>query len=70
MIFNSFSELLDMGGHGLYVWLCYGMTLLIFVVISIQPILVKKSLIRQLSQIQRRNEADQVTNLATKSGER
>ncbi|WP_068750299.1 heme exporter protein CcmD, partial [Oleiphilus sp. HI0123] len=28
MSFDSFSEFLNMGGHGLYVWLCYGIGLL------------------------------------------
>ncbi len=29
--FNSFSDFLDMGGHALYVWLSYAITLLIFI---------------------------------------
>jgi len=69
VIFNSFSEFLDMGGHGLYVWLCYSMSLFIFVVISIQPVLTRKAIIKNLSQIQRRNKAEQVINLQQKSGE-
>lgn len=31
MNFDSFSELLAMGGHGLYVWLSYGLSLLVIV---------------------------------------
>jgi heme exporter protein D len=29
MAFESFADFLDMGGHGLYVWLCYGLGLLV-----------------------------------------
>lgn len=29
MTFESLSQVLDMGGHGLYVWLSYGVTLLV-----------------------------------------
>lgn len=27
MVFNSFAEFLAMGNHGIYVWTCYGLTL-------------------------------------------
>lgn len=31
MYFETFNELLAMGGHGLYVWLAYGVTALVLV---------------------------------------
>ena len=53
--FDSFSDFLHMGGHGLYVWLCYGLAFFLFTIILLQPILTRKNIIRELSQIQRRN---------------
>jgi len=58
-----------MGGHGLYVWLCYGVSLFIFVVISIQPVLAKINLVKELKQIQRRKKADDFSAHEQKSGE-
>jgi len=54
--FESFSEFLLMDGHALYVWLSYGMGLFIIVFSYVQPVLARKSLIRDLAQRQRREE--------------
>ena len=56
MSFDSFSEFLNMGGHGLYVWLCYGIGLLVFLIAYVQPLMQRKSILRELSQIYRRTE--------------
>ena len=56
MSFDSFTDFLAMGGHGIYVWLSYGMGLLIFSASLIQPISRKKSLIKELLQLQRRKK--------------
>ena len=37
MSFNSFSEFLSMGGHGLYVWLSYGLGAAILVANLVLP---------------------------------
>ncbi len=39
MQWNSFSEFIDMGGYGLYVWGSYGLTLLLMVV---EPVLAAR----------------------------
>jgi len=57
MNFASFSDFISMGGHGLYVWLCYGVSLVVFLLIAIVPVEQRKSVIRQLAQVQRRQES-------------
>ncbi len=32
MYFQSFKEFIEMGGHGLYVWLCYSIVLSVLIV--------------------------------------
>ena len=59
MNFTSFEDFLLMGGHGLYVWLCYGVGLFIFAVAFISPILRKRAIFKELRQIQRRKNSQQ-----------
>lgn len=44
----SVSEFLDMGGYAMYVWPAYGLALVLLVAVFIQPILVRKTLCREL----------------------
>ena len=62
MNFESFTEFLLMGGHGLYVWLSYGVGLFIIVLVYIQPILARRSIIQELSQRQRREAQNKASN--------
>jgi heme exporter protein D len=50
-----------MGGHGLYVWLSYGVGLFIILLVYIQPILARRSIIQTLSQRQRREVQNKVS---------
>lgn len=56
MAFESFADFLDMGGHGLYVWLCYGLGLLIILMSLILPFQQGKSIKRDLRRRLRREE--------------
>ena len=56
MAFESFADFLDMGGHGLYVWLCYGLGLLIIVMNLLLPMQQSKQVIRELRRRLRREE--------------
>jgi len=56
--FETFTEFLLMGGHALYVWLSYGVGLFIILLVYIQPILARRSIIQELSQRQRRDAQD------------
>jgi heme exporter protein D len=55
--FGSFGEFLAMGGHGLYVWLSYGATLIIVLynVLSVQ--VRQRRFFRQARDLERRNAA-------------
>lgn len=48
--FNSFSEFLSMGGHGLYVWLSYGLGLAVILINLITPLQAGKYLRAQLTR--------------------
>ena len=56
MAFESFADFLDMGGHGLYVWLCYGLGLLIILMSLILPLQQGKTIKRDLRRRMRREE--------------
>jgi len=56
MAFESFADFLNMGGHGLYVWLCYGLGLLIIVMNLVLPLQQSKQVVRDLRRRLRREE--------------
>lgn len=47
MNFESFSDFLAMGGHGLYVWLSYGVAALIFVANIVLPMKKNKEIVKK-----------------------
>jgi heme exporter protein D len=57
MSFSSFSDFLAMGGHGLYVWSAYGVTMVVFVFNAIKPVLMNKRFLQEQKQLQRRELA-------------
>jgi len=56
MYFDNFSDFLAMGGHGLYVWVAYGLTAVIFIFNVITPIFKRKRLIVEQTRQLRREE--------------
>jgi heme exporter protein D len=54
--FSTFSEFINMGGHGLYVWLAYGIALAIITANILMPILARKALINNLVRRARREK--------------
>jgi len=48
------SEFFHMGGYGFYVWLSYGITLLVLLASLLSPILLKKKLLRELARREQR----------------
>jgi len=56
MFFDSFSDFLAMGRHGLYVWLCYGIFFVVLVANILAPMMKRKKLIQQQSRLQRREK--------------
>ena len=57
MNFNSFSEFLAMGHHGLYVWTAYGICLAVLALNVAAPILARKcSLQKEARRLRRETD--------------
>lgn len=54
MFFESWSELLDMGGYGFYVWLSYGLSLLAIVMLIVQSLSGKSAVLKSIKREQQR----------------
>ncbi|KDE40596.1 MAG: heme exporter protein CcmD [Nitrincola lacisaponensis] len=57
MSFDSFSDFIAMGGHGLYVWSSYALGLAVLLANIISPIMARKRLIAEQLRRIRREEA-------------
>ena len=57
MNFNSFSEFVAMGGHGLFVWSAYAITLVVFLFNLIFPLVGRGRFFKVQKQLMRREEA-------------
>lgn len=44
----SFSEFIDMGGYGAFVWSAYGIWLVVMLINFIQPLMKEKKIINEL----------------------
>ena len=56
MSFDSWSEFISMGGHGLYVWLAYGSALIVIILNVIGVRVARRRFFRQARALQRRTE--------------
>lgn len=50
MVFNSFAEFLNMGGYAFYVWLSYGFTAVLLIVLTINSVNMETQIIKQIKQ--------------------
>lgn len=50
MFFQSWSDFLNMGGYGFYVWLAYGLSFLTIAVLVIQTQFTKKVLFNEIKR--------------------
>jgi heme exporter protein D len=50
MSFNSFAEFLQMGEHGVFVWSCYGITLVVLLANILRPLQLKSATLRARRQ--------------------
>ncbi|WP_372758855.1 heme exporter protein CcmD [Litorivivens sp.] len=57
MYFDSVSALLQMDGHGSYVWSAYGITALTLIALLVAPLQRKKRQLRELRAHYRREQA-------------
>jgi heme exporter protein D len=55
MYFQNMADFLAMGGHGLYVWLAYGLSALILIYNVVTPILQRRQLIAEVARLERRS---------------
>jgi heme exporter protein D len=56
MAFESITEFLKMGNHGVYVWSAYGIGLAVVLYNMISPKLLKKKLVADLKRRERREQ--------------
>ncbi|WP_100655952.1 heme exporter protein CcmD [Alteromonas flava] len=54
MQFTSFSEFIAMGGYGFFVWLSFGVTVLVMILLVIESLWAKRQLIAQVGVEQAR----------------
>lgn len=57
MYFDSFRALLEMGGHGLYVWTAYGISLIVIILLLVAPYRRRKRLLAAIRAGQQREAA-------------
>jgi len=50
----SFSEFLDMGGYGIYVWSSYGLALIVLAINVIGPLQLHRKLLTDIARAARR----------------
>ena len=55
MQFDSFSDFLTMGGHGVYVWTVYGIALLVLLALVITPLRRDRRFFVEQSMLLRRD---------------
>ena len=54
MFFQSWSDFINMGGYGFYVWLSYGLSLLAIVVLIVQSLSGKSAVLKSIKREQQR----------------
>ena len=54
MFFQSWSDFINMGGYGFYVWLSYGISLVAMIILAIQSVKVRKAVLKEVLREQQR----------------
>jgi len=57
MAFESFADFINMGGHGLYVWLAYGIATSVVLFNLLSPRMLKKQLVKDHQRKLRREQS-------------
>ncbi len=63
MSFESINEFLAMGGHGLYVWLAYGATVVVVLANVVSIRFARRRYAREALALERRKETAQAAGL-------
>ena len=69
MHYSSFADFIDMGGYGFYVWLAYGITFGLLLILTLSSIFKRKSLFKEINAKQRRDEKLQKLRAGNKNHE-
>jgi heme exporter protein D len=56
MAFSSFSDFIDMGGHGFYVWLAFLVSILLLIYLLYWPIFKSRRSLAEISQQLKREQ--------------
>lgn len=54
MFFQSWSDFINMGGYGFYVWLSYGISLMAMIILAIQSVKERKTVLKEVLREQQR----------------
>jgi heme exporter protein D len=54
--FESFTAFIDMGGHGLYVWMSYAIALVVIAVNIVNPLMQKRQIFSEQARRLRREK--------------
>ena len=54
MFFQSWSDFINMGGYGFYVWLSYGISLVAMIILAIQIVKWRKAVLKEVLREQQR----------------
>lgn len=57
MSFDSFEAFIHMGGHGLFVWSAYGITLVVLAFNFLQPIFQRRKILSAQKRVMERESA-------------
>ena len=57
MFFQSWSDLIHMGGYGFYVWLSYGLSFIAIVALIIQSLMGKSAVLKSVKREQQRESS-------------
>lgn len=54
MFFQSWSDFINMGGYGFYVWLSYGISFVAMIILAIQSVKGRKTVLKEVLREQQR----------------
>ena len=66
MFFQTWSDFLNMGGYGFYVWLSYGISLVATVVLIVQSVKQRKTVLQNVLREEQREARLKQANQASK----
>ena len=62
MFFQSWSDFINMGGYGFYVWLSYGISFVAMIILAIQSVKGRKIVLKEVLREQQREARLNQTN--------